>query len=176
MAYEMHINAGVAGKEQLEQLTRITEAQTGSTKKLADVMYGAGEAAEKLTLAQLKYQTQLAKTEEWTQRYKIAQLDANKATEDGVQKITRLGNAHGAAVTPIIATGSALRTLEGAMPIRAAERFLTLIPGIGTALQAAFPVVGAIAFAEVILNRAVPAIEKMADRWLPNSSGGKRFP
>ena len=36
--------------------------------------------------------------------------------------------------------------------IRAAERFISLLPGVGAALQAAFPVVGAIALAGVFVK------------------------
>lgn len=56
-----------------------------------------------------------------------------------------MGAAHGGAVTQIQATSGALRVLEGSGGIRAAERFLTLIPGLGALAQLAFPVVGAIA-------------------------------
>ena len=50
------------------------------------------------------------------------------------------------------AASAAIRTLEGGMTnsIRAAERFVSTIPGVGKALQAAFPVIGGIAFAGVI--------------------------
>lgn len=48
-------------------------------------------------------------------------------------------------VSQIQATSGALRVLEGSGGIRAAERFLTMIPGLGSALQMAFPVIGAIA-------------------------------
>lgn len=167
MAYEIHVNAGVSGVEQLGRGEAGIAALDAKTKLLNETLYGASKATEAQTLAQLKYQTQLAKTEEWTLRYKVATLGATQANDQHTQSVTRLGAAHGAAVSQVIATGSALRTLEGAMPIRAAERFLTLIPGIGGALQAAFPVVGAIAFGEVILNRALPAMEKLADKWIP---------
>lgn len=53
-------------------------------------------------------------------------------------------------VTQIQAVSGTLRTLESNGGIRAAERFLTMIPGIGAALQYAFPVVGAIALFEVL--------------------------
>ena len=57
----------------------------------------------------------------------------------------------GQTVSSMQASSAAIRVVEGNMTnnIRAAERFLSTIPGVGRALQAAFPVVGAIAFAGV---------------------------
>lgn len=64
--------------------------------------------------------------------------------------MTQTGAASHVAVTEIQAVSGTLRTLDGNGGIRAAERFLTMIPGLGPALQMAFPVIGAIALAEVI--------------------------
>jgi hypothetical protein len=51
-------------------------------------------------------------------------------------------------VSSMQASSAAIRLLEGGMTgnIRAAERFLGMLPGVGAALQAAFPVFGAAAF------------------------------
>lgn len=57
-------------------------------------------------------------------------------------------------VTEIQATSGALRVLEGSGGIRAAERFLTMIPGLGAALQFAFPVIGAIALFDAFTRLA----------------------
>ena len=62
------------------------------------------------------------------------------------------------AVSEIQATSGALRTFEGTGGIRAAERFLTTIPGLGAALQVAFPVIGAIALGE--------AIDRVAEKYI----------
>ena len=77
--------------------------------------------------------------------------------EDAFGKIS--GASH-KAVTDIQAVSGTLRTLDGNQGIRAAERFLTMIPGLAPALQAAFPLVGAIAFAEVV-GRAVEHFQKL---------------
>lgn len=66
--------------------------------------------------------------------------------------------AHGS-VTEIQATSGALRVLEGSGGIRAAERFLTLIPGLGPALQAAFPIIGAIALFDALTRLADKVID-----------------
>ena len=57
-------------------------------------------------------------------------------------------------VSSMQASSAAIRVLEGGLTgnIRAAERFIAMIPGIGKALQAAFPVVGGIALAGVFVK------------------------
>jgi hypothetical protein len=65
------------------------------------------------------------------------------------QSVDSTTTSLGHEVTQIQAVSGTLRTLESNGGIRAAERFLTLIPGLGAALQVAFPIVGAIALAEV---------------------------
>lgn len=56
----------------------------------------------------------------------------------------------GHAVSAVQATSGALRTFEGAGAMRAVETFLAKTLNLGPAMQAIFPVVGAIAFAEVL--------------------------
>lgn len=53
-------------------------------------------------------------------------------------------------VSQLQATSGALRVLEGSGGIRAAERFLTMIPGVAAGAELLFPVVGAIALGEAI--------------------------
>src|SRR5271157_5734698 len=50
------------------------------------------------------------------------------------------------------AVSAAMKTLEGNFTNnkRAADAFVSMIPGMGTALKAAFPVIGAVAFAGVL--------------------------
>ncbi len=57
-------------------------------------------------------------------------------------------------VSSAAAASGALRGIEGAIPIRAAEKFLSMLPGVGAALTAAFPIIGALAVAEVIARGA----------------------
>lgn len=74
---------------------------------------------------------------------------AAAAAEGEFAGATETANAAlGHQVSQIQATSGALRVLEGNSALRAAERFLTTIPGLGAALQFAFPVVGAIALFE----------------------------
>lgn len=83
-----------------------------------------------------------------------AQVSANAASGavDGVSRsVKRLGTT---GVSDMQATAATLRTIEGGMTnnLRAAERFLASVLKIGPALQTLFPLVGAIAFAGVILR------------------------
>jgi hypothetical protein len=59
-------------------------------------------------------------------------------------------NAGHAAVSEMNATSAAVRSLEGNPGIRAVERFLTTIPGVGAALQMAFPLIGGVAFGAMV--------------------------
>jgi hypothetical protein len=63
-----------------------------------------------------------------------------------------LGDAMGHTVPQVAAASAAIREFEGNLPIRAVERFLTTTLGMGPALQAIFPVVGAIAFGAAIFE------------------------
>ena len=58
--------------------------------------------------------------------------------------------ALGHQVSQLQAVGGALRVADGNGGLRAAERFLTMIPGIGAALQTAFPLIGLIALSELL--------------------------
>jgi hypothetical protein len=55
-------------------------------------------------------------------------------------------------VSSMQAASASIRLLEGDMTrnVRAVEKFITTIPGVGAALQAAFPVIGVVAFLGVI--------------------------
>lgn len=72
-------------------------------------------------------------------------IQRNMAHASSLRTATEAAHA---GVSEIQATSGALRVLEGNSALRAAERFLTTIPGLGAALQFAFPVVGAIALLE----------------------------
>lgn len=73
-----------------------------------------------------------------------------------------VGAAAHDSVTEIQAVSGTLRTLDGNGGIRAAERFLTMIPGLGAALQYAFPVIGILALGEVIY-RTIKRFTEMSE-------------
>lgn len=70
-------------------------------------------------------------------------------------------------VSQIQATSGTLRTLSGEGGIRAAERFLASIPGIGAALQSAFPLIGLLALTELI--------DRAAEHFGKASAAAKEF-
>ena len=70
-------------------------------------------------------------------------------------------------VTQMQAASASIRLIEGDMTrnVRAVEKFITTIPGVGVALQAAFPVVGLLAFAGIvskIVTEVIRAKEALA--------------
>ena len=69
--------------------------------------------------------------------------------DEARQKIRQFSHS---SVSDVQATSAALRVLEGNMTnnLRAAERFTAKVLGLGPILQAAFPLVGAVAFLGVI--------------------------
>lgn len=86
-------------------------------------------------------------------------------------KLKEFGGAHRTTVSDVQATSAALRVLEGnlANNLRAAERFAASLPGVGAALQAAFPVVGVVALLGTLAElpkkaqEAIDAFNKMAE-------------
>ena len=66
--------------------------------------------------------------------------------EAQMRRLARAGQEFGhSTVSQMQASSAAIRVVEGNMTnnIRAAERFISTLPGVGAALQAAFPLVGA---------------------------------
>ena len=86
-----------------------------------------------------------AATEEMAQ----AAVSAAVAQAGFAASTERSTEALGHQVTQIQAVSGAIRTFDGNQGIRAAERFLTMIPGLGAALQVAFPIIGAVALFEM---------------------------
>lgn len=84
------------------------------------------------------------------QRLIIAQALLEQATAGTVPALEAQNAAMAHSVSQIQATSGAIRVLEGSQGIRAVERFLVSIPGVGAALQSAFPLIGAIALFEMI--------------------------
>ena len=79
---------------------------------------------------------------------------AAPAVQQVTTKVIQLGAAVHGVVPEVAAASGAIRVLEGNMPIRAVERFATSVLGLGPLLQAAFPLVGAIALGEMIFHIA----------------------
>ena len=90
---------------------------------------------------------------------KVAQLQARvrQLSADGGAAGNALAAGMHGAVPEVAAASAAVRALDGTFSVRAVERFLTSTLKLGPALQAAFPVIGAVAFASVIAE----TIEKL---------------
>src|SRR5665213_46460 len=84
----------------------------------------------------------------------VPMLAATPAVEATTAAVTGVGAAARHSVTEIQASSAALRTLEGGTQgsLRAAERFISIIPGVGAALQVAFPLIGLLAFGEILVR------------------------
>jgi hypothetical protein len=84
----------------------------------------------------------------------IQDLEAGKA------KVKDFGSSAGSSiktfethtVSSMQATSAAIREAFGGSNIRAVERFLTIIPGVGAALQNAFPLIGLAAFGGLVID------------------------
>lgn len=96
-----------------------------------------------------------AKTEAFNKGLDDAEKQADKSTARIRTALNRLANANKPlkdigdaghhAVTGTQAASAAIRTFEGSLPIRAVEQFIAKTLGMGAALKAAFPLIGAIA-------------------------------
>ena len=105
--------------------------------------------------------------------YSAGMSAARREAQATIKSIESMGHATESSMQ---ASSAAIRVLEGGMTgnIRAAERFISLIPGVGKALQAAFPIVGGIALAGVFVKigeEAAKAIQKIeqAEQSITNS-------
>jgi hypothetical protein len=84
----------------------------------------------------------------------------------GAQAVRNYGDAFGHSVPQVAAASGAIREFEGTLPIRAVERFLTTTLSLGPALQAAFPLVGGIAFAGMLV-KVGEEVYKLYKSWDP---------
>lgn len=101
-----------------------------------------------------------------------------KALQDEVRRLRSLvsgggpgkdvGDGFGHAVPEIAAASGAIREFEGTLPIRAVERFLSTTLGLGPILAKAFPLVGGIAFGEMIVEQ----IERLVEFYQQASKAG----
>jgi hypothetical protein len=98
-------------------------------------MATAGSVTVRLNLSSAGYSAEMTKAEAQMKRLQASTMAMGHSTVSSMQ-----------------ASSAAIRVMEGnlANNVRAAERFVSLIPGMGAALQTAFPVVGAIALLGVL--------------------------
>lgn len=72
--------------------------------------------------------------------------------QDAVAAKLQAEAGHTAVISQQMAASGTIRLAEGNNSIRAVERFITTIPGVGAALQKIFPIIGATAFAGIIVD------------------------
>ncbi len=75
---------------------------------------------------------------------------ADKTGDSAANAATKISSGFQSSVPHIAAASGAIREFEGNLPIRAVERFLSTTLGLGSVLESAFPVVGAIALGGVL--------------------------
>lgn len=87
-------------------------------------------------------------------------ISATSAVQTITREIRTMGQAAESTVPQMAAASGAIRTAFGEQSIRAVERFVTMIPGVGAVLQTAFPLIGALALVET-LTRAIGKSEAL---------------
>jgi hypothetical protein len=125
-----------------------TLAKTAQVKALRDVTKGAGDSADAIML--------LAAAQRTARATAMEMAAANEA----------VAVSAGHSVTNMQATSGAIRSFEGNAGIRAVEAFVSKTLGLGPAMQAIFPLVGALAFGTILFNvgeKAVEMYEKAAN-------------
>jgi hypothetical protein len=149
MSFTMRVDASVTGQQSIDGLNASAGKFTATTLGVNEALYGQATALGQLTILQAKLAIEQAKTAGYTVQYNIALLENSRAANVAAESQDRLASATQRTVGSTLAAGTALRVMEGAMPIRAAASFLGSIQGINTAMQFAFPLFGAVALFEV---------------------------
>lgn len=129
-------------------------AAAQATKQLADAQIQLGQAASQGN----------AQAAAIIATYKAQVTEANaavRAMSESEQELTvsteRANTAMGHQVSMMAAASGEIRLLEGKLPIRAVENFLSKTLQLGPVMQAAFPVFGAIALGEVLVETGAKA-------------------
>lgn len=155
-------------------LKQLQADATTAAKNLADAQIQLGKAAE-MGNAQAKralqdYEAELARAQQALRDYQNATSGAVATTEELTEAVTHQ-------VPQMAAASAAVRLLEGNTTgsIRAAERFLSTTLNLGPALQAAFPVFGALAFLGVIEHVADVTSKFFADTFIYTESAKRAY-
>jgi hypothetical protein len=172
-SYEIQFPINVAGSEQLDQVDAAIGKIAGSAS-LSSAEMKAFEAilrsttATGLTLSEALKSiaaSQATLGAGFANTAKEMLREAEAAAAAGAA-VGGLGSAHRKAVTDVQATGAAIRAFEGSLNIRAVEQFTSKVLGLGPAMQAIFPVVGAIAMVE-LLGTVVGKVVELYKEWDP---------
>lgn len=152
-------------------LSQATSLFQSSGQKMAQALAQADQASRQFTASMKAFGDQAASGNQ--QAITVIsvmkeRLDAAKASVDSLREsedqetesLVRNTSAR-------MAASSELRVLEGNMQgsTRAAGAFLSMLPGLGAAMQAAFPIFGAVALAEVLVDVA-GKVHKVYDEYV----------
>jgi hypothetical protein len=147
-------------------MEQAASAVQSSTQTMASAMEEARVASQRLAEAQTQFGAAAAAGSEQAasvlQMYRTELASAQSAVQALAGSETEETAVLQQSVSARMAASSELRVLEGNMmgSTRAAGAFLSMLPGIGSAMQVAFPVFGAVALVE-ILGRAVAAVGEL---------------
>jgi hypothetical protein len=113
--------------------------------------------AQSLAMTEVRLATRVAKDEQLNaadtaRLLAAAQEKAALAAKELARAEEQLAVASEHVVTGQQAASGAIRSLEGNAGLRAVENFISKTLGLGPALQAIFPIIGAIAFGQVIFD------------------------
>lgn len=108
-------------------------------------------------------QSDYYRAQTFVKRGYIDEAAGSQAAAAALQRLTALrleaaeaaklqGNAEGAVISKQMAASGTIRLASGQDSIRAVERFISTIPGVGAALQNIFPLIGAAAFAGILFD------------------------
>jgi hypothetical protein len=138
----------------------LSAAANQAKKDLSDALAQMGSAAEAGNVQAQKilqgYHDEVARTEAALKSYRSSAAEAAVETEALTQAVSHQ-------VPMMAAASGAVRELNGNLSVRAAERFLATTLQLGPALQAAFPVIGAIAMISVVDELAEKLSQLIAD-------------
>jgi hypothetical protein len=162
--YILNIDSNVSGTPQVAALGTETEKLDARTKLLNNALYGAGVASEKMTISMARLAIEETKLEALREKHRMSTegLTAASVKATAAQEAATAAALKGAAANDALAVGTtrvvgstmaastALRVMEGSMPLRSAAAFLGTIQGFGPAMQLAFPVFGAIALFGIV--------------------------
>lgn len=124
---------------------------------------------ERLTLevaAKAIGQESIDRLSEALNRFSVSTEKAAVVTRASSVGVGALGESFNHSVPQIAAASAAVRAFEGTLSVRAVERFLTSVLGLGPALQKIFPLIGGLAFLD-ILYKGGEELVKFYQKWDP---------
>lgn len=184
---ELLFNIDIVGSEKLATLVTSTRGVGAVAKESAGGIVALDNAIKTLQDVSGGSAASLTNLEAGISSVAQSSLRMNvtlQTISDSLEKLTAkavrtttavegLGAAHRHAVTDVQAASAAIRGLEGSLSIRAVEQFTTKFLGLGAIFQVAFPLVGAIAFFEVIAKGG-EKIYELVRSWDPVVQAQKR--